>query len=612
MEDGNRPNDISIGSPPSLALDFEQLPSPSVQKRPTFAAQELILPAVSGDRRWDSNSSEVPDWVSDLRKVWNEEIAHMDSNKAGWFLEQQQAIFDMESSGGLDSFTDDMDDFKLEKLSPEPRKRVVDRVLEVLRVRKSMKTVKAKKFHQSVKQELQQVEKKIVALSERRKELTKRSKFDLEKWESWAVDNLVAAGRTYYETKMLYLDTRLEIEVYRAVELRRVAAMDKEEIEAMNMVHPAKWVLPEKYELLSQSCGEMEKLLDELLVTFQEVKQEYSRPLRSEEIKNKLLVLLMDAAIRSVECPDFGMYFHSMEQEIQPKFNRLLLDERSTEGQWLKKWKALLNSNVEKATPSAITAFIKNFIKFLMKTHSFEPVDLLEEIDTEECVMVSQPLGLYLERMIFQRIGKVLHSFKGPLEDERALKWHAKMSWLRSLSQSDIGIDMHLQKPACIVSNSLKGEGSLFRDEFSGLAFENAMRHFHGIEAYRFPTPVDVVYYCVCLIQNITDDARAYNKSPEFVINADVLVPIVEWVLIHANLSRIDEIIAHAIRFLGKQRYFGFGGFCISQVEIAIDHILTMETSSFDLPAETERAPSRDAVHRLNSYISTDIGLPSE
>ena len=122
--------------------------------------------------------------------------------------------------------------------------------------------------------------------------------------------------------------------------------------------------------------------------------------------------------------------------------------------------------------------------------------------------------------------------------------------------------------------------------------------------------------------------ATALQPVDDINLNADNLVPLMIWLVIHANVPNIHQYFGHIERFIpGDLRNFGEAGMCSSMVESAIYHVqnLTPETlynsrtpnsltelmSREDVPPPTETSFDTLSTSSLTTHVDPSSPISS-
>jgi hypothetical protein len=140
-----------------------------------------------------------------------------------------------------------------------------------------------------------------------------------------------------------------------------------------------------------------------------------------------------------------------------------------------------------------------------------------------------------------------------------------KCAWLSKLSQDDFKIHKQLQCKD-FDSNILQKFGNVLDAPI--FPYSTAIKHLSRLESECDNVPSNIVGHFVLFGKLIEEQAKLeYIQDKKFVYSADDLVPVIEWCLVHARVSKMHEIISYCHRFLGHESSTGLGGYYLSSIE---------------------------------------------
>jgi hypothetical protein len=449
----------------------------------------------------------------------------------------------------------------------------------------SEEVVALKKYIKKLKSALSEHEHQVLALHAQIKKIEGKSDENLEQWSRWAADNLIGIARTFYQNKLLWLKSQVEIEIFYLNKLNKMISAAEKVIagdlsgaseiydDKKTLIQPYQIRLSPKYEGLRKSCKEMEEVLIKLLEDFKNAKKGTSKLLTKAERRESLRHILEQAANDSISTEKFGIYYHRSEKSVQSSFNRFILDERYHEGKTLRRWRTqtlprLLKEHPTKG-PKVIRQFCRNFSEFLLKEYDIpanENVVGESLVSPGETVQSLNVVELFVDRLIYPRIQDILLTFRSNLETEMDAVLVEKFKWLRKLSQSEMGIAEEIQSvhdPFETSFKQVKSDFDLERFPY-GLAIR-VLSKIEGTEAASVPS--DILYYCAKTMTTIEAQAKDYCGNPEFSLSADSLLPIIVWCVVHSKITRLNEHLAHINRFANESALtYGFSAYCVATI----------------------------------------------
>lgn len=484
-------------------------------------------------------------------------------------------------------------------------------------------------------------EKFILKVNGSLKKLKARMNRDLARISKYPSDSLLSTARSYFNNLILRFETKMELEVFKFKRREKILNSITEYLETGNSsalknvpkemdgtgIDPKNLPLPDKYIKLEQSIQELDKVISDLKIEYYKLRKEALRPQLA--IRTAKLHTIFRAAAKD-SCTDsfVGSYYHRWDRPLQNQFNTIICDHRTPEGQaFLSLMKRMHDTN-SIFSPEALHREFFDFTKKLIfgfdldpREKIFEKIDdhnqsLKETNDESICkedhsdisVLLWPVLKLFVERLIFPSLKQVIKANCRKIDIDKDREFVTKCEWLKKLSQSDLKIPFEMQKKDfnLFKNSSLKNESKRWTkgsskklvesstteslaypgavvqsNEFIGMPYGIAINHLSRLEEETELVPTNILEHCVIFGNLIEEQIREYISGDQFVYCADDLIPVIEWCLVHSGIHNIHFILNHALMFLGKSASTGVGGYYFSSIEIALSHIMGLESENF-------------------------------
>jgi len=421
------------------------------------------------------------------------------------------------------------------------------------------------------------------------KAIKKEMRKETKKWRRYAQVTMENMARTYFENRLLYVNSRIQLFARRLEvlngRLNQVQqVLDGKDMNTFNiewfgddgeLIPPNALPLPADAIDLTESCLTMEGVVADLRSQYTELKKQ-SLKKKSKEERKPHFEKELDIAYKRRQharhaTEESKFHWHPAYVEgTQLNFNCLVLDQRYSPGVLLHRWYSKIEKQPE-VEPTSITSFIDYLATYLISHYKLDP-------------KYYQTIVLFLERLIFPRI---MTANKKPLfrsqmtekEIEQDQLFRSKATWLRQLSQENIGINPKFCKKDIDESN-------LETCRKADVPFGPCIEALVG-EA-RVQVPTDILQNILQAIRKINSCAQSYcnnnNENKEIMIGADDLFPMVVYVVVHSKVRDINARLGFLERYVKHAvKYFGEAALCLSLLQAAVAYISSREPKDFGL-----------------------------
>lgn len=327
-------------------------------------------------------------------------------------------------------------------------------------------------------------------------------------------------------------------------------------------------------------CLSLYESAKQLETQYNELKQKYS-VLESVQQRREAIKNIIEQGIETANIlNDDSLYYHTYNNTLQSEFTQRILDERTIDGQNVKKFidniRNQLLHNKQNTIAKQIISFLDTFT-----------VDLKRRCNLSTQYLPT--LRLYVDRTLFPYIIDMVNSIETDDSKQLSKQYNETLKQLQqhNIQPQQLGIQEQFLVKHHNNNNNLNNN----EHTYDLYGYDLPIQLLHGIYDSTHCVPTDILRTIsqvvqqthICAANHMHQNTKHNNNEQQqqqssHYIQADDFFPILTYIVIQSKCVKLPFLLSHVQSFLPENcTSFGQSGISLTQLDAAVRHIANIQ-----------------------------------